>query len=113
MLRCTNCNPTKRILVLILGALALGACQRGVFNQQSPTPLSLAEAPAVRLNFRFEPDVPGPAQTAKSTEERNAAIQSDFDQSRAQEVLDRTLPSPDKKRTLAVYHRATDVQAEF
>jgi hypothetical protein len=113
MRRFINYKRTKRILIMILGSLALGACQRGVFDQQSSAPSSLADVPAVRLNFRFEPDVPGPAQAAKQAEERNAAIQADFDQSRAQEVLDRTLSSPDKKRTVAVYHRATDVQAEF
>jgi hypothetical protein len=99
--------------VLILSAVFLSACGRGTFQTENSVPTSLAEVPAVRLNFRYEADVPGPTEAAKPQEERNAAIQSDFDQARPQEVLDKTISSPDKKRVLVVYHRATDVQAEF
>lgn len=104
---------SRAIVVLIFYAILLWGCQGGAVRQQNIAPGSLAEVPAVRLNFRFEPDVPGPSEAVKPAEERNAAVQSDFDQSRPQELLDRTLLSPDKKRVLAVYHRSSDVQAEF
>lgn len=77
-------------------------------------PASLEEVPAVRLNFRYEPDVPPPETTEKTgAEERNAAVQADFDQNRPYEVVDRTIVSPDGKRVAVVYHRPTDLPAEF
>jgi hypothetical protein len=46
-------------------------------------------------------------------EDRNAAVQADFDANRPQEVLDKTITSPDAKRVLAVYHKAGDMPSEF
>ena len=96
------------LVVLIVG------CQS---NDRQPQggglPSALREVPAARLNFRFEADVPGPPETASKNEPRNAAIQADFDQARPQELLDSTVSSPDKKRILAVYHRATDIPSEY
>ena len=106
-------GPYRKIIAFCCTAAFLAACGGGAFQRQGSAPTSLAEVAAVRLNFRYEADVPGPSEAAKPPEERNAAVQSDFDQARPQEILDRTLPSPDKKRVLAIYHRATDVQAEF
>ena len=74
----------------------------------------MADTPAVRLNFRYEADVPPPTnQITPGTDERHAGVQSDFDASRPQELLDRTIVSPDKQRVVAVYHRLTDVPAEY
>ena len=74
----------------------------------------MKEVPAVRLNYRYEADVPAPTENAKSAaEERNAAVQNDFDQHRPQELLDKTITSPDKQHILAVYHRTSDVLSEF
>ena len=92
------------------------ACNRDNSNSSNATaaPSSLTQVPAVRLNFRYEADVPGPSdQPPSNIEERNAAIQADFDQNRPQEVLDKTLTSPDKKHVAAVYHRVNDVASEF
>ena len=77
-------------------------------------PQSLREVPALRLNYRFEADVPAPTitQTAQS-EEANAAVQVDFDQNRTTETLDKVIAAPDKQRVLAVYHRAGDAPLEF
>lgn len=112
-------DTTKRkfaaqILLIFIVAATFG-CQRGAV--QTPTaalPQTLREVPALRLNFRFETDVPAPTvNEALQSEERNIPVQSDFDQNRAQEVLDKTLTSPDKLRVLAVYHRAGDAPLEF
>ena len=46
-------------------------------------------------------------------EERNPSVQADFDANRVQDVLDKTLTSPDGKRVLAVYHQAGDLPSEF
>ncbi|MET0753196.1 MAG: hypothetical protein ABWZ66_07475 [Pyrinomonadaceae bacterium] len=102
-------------LIFITGLLSAFGCQKSVFESPTVAPASLRDVPAQRLNFRFEPDVPAPSETAQNaqSEERNAAIQADFDQNRAQELLDKTITSPDKQRVLAIYHNANDVQAEF
>jgi hypothetical protein len=99
-----------------VACLLAAACSRDSGNATPPgaAPTSLSEVPAVRLNFRYEPDVPGPSEAAPTNiEERNAAIQADFDQNRPQEVLDRTLTSPDKKHVAAIYHRVGDVGSEY
>jgi len=41
------------------------------------------------------------------------AVQVHFDQNRPQEVLDKTITSPNGSRILAVYHRAGDLPSEF
>ena len=101
---------------LLSSILLFAACQNNIFRPQNAvTPTALRGTPAVRLNFKYEPDVPAPTlDPAKaSADERNAATQSDFDSNRPLETLDRTLTSPDKKRVVAVYHRVTDMGAEF
>jgi hypothetical protein len=105
---------TASIFLLTLLAGSFG-CGRDAGNSNSTAgPTSLSQVSAVRLNFRYEGDVPGPTEQASpNIEDRNAAIQADFDQNRPQEVLDKTLTSPDKKHVAAVYHRVNDVNAEF
>ncbi|MBA2620247.1 MAG: hypothetical protein H0U87_03500, partial [Acidobacteria bacterium] len=104
-----------KIILIALSFCAFG-CQKSILQSPTVAPASLRDIPAVKLNFRFETDVPAPpanaAQTAQS-EERNAAIQNDFDQNRAQEILDETIWSPDKQRVLAVYRRSDDLPDEF
>ncbi|MBK6586698.1 MAG: hypothetical protein IPG22_00040 [Acidobacteria bacterium] len=79
-----------------------------MFKQQNVAPPTVGSVPAVRLNFRYEADVPAPAADAgkPAAETRSEAIQADFDNSRPQEILDKTIASPDKKRIVAVYHRS-------
>jgi Tol biopolymer transport system component len=102
-------------IFFIIGSVVLTSCQKSIFESPAVSPASLRDVPAVRLNYRFESDVPAPpeATQAAKTEERNAAVQADFDQNRPQEMVDKTVLSPDKQRVLAVYHRIDDVQNEF
>lgn len=90
-------------------------CQNNIFQPANTAPPAMREVPSVRLNFKYEADVPAPAiDISKSaSEERNAAVQSDFDSNRPLELLDRTIFSPDKKRIVVVYHRISDVQSEY
>ena len=115
-----TCNLRRNSLIalVILFAVVVSSCSRDTGNSANGTPTaaptSLAQVPAVRLNFRYEADVPAPTdQPPTNAEERNAAIQADFDQNRPQEILDKTLTSPDKKRVAAVYHRVADIPSEF
>ena len=103
---------------LFLGSLLVffGGCQRNIFQPQTNNaPTTLRDVPALRLNFRFETDVPAPTvnQPEQTEEERNAAVQTDFDQNRTLEILEKTLTSPDKQRVLAIYRQAQDSPSEF
>jgi hypothetical protein len=104
----------NRKLILAVCLLALTACQKDTVQPSPGMPTSLKDVPSVRLNYRYEPDVPGPeVETSKTAEDRNAAVQADFDQNRPQEQLVSTVSSPDKKKILAVYSRVNDAQSEF
>src|SRR6187200_1936396 len=91
--------------LLLAVLLALG-CGNAPSNSQASQTGSIRDTPAVRLNFRYEGDVPAPTLDAsKATDgERNTAIQSDFDTNRPQELIDRTVASPDAKHVAVVYH---------
>jgi hypothetical protein len=105
---------SKTFLYLFSASIFFSAaCQKNILQPQGGAPTLMKEVPAVRLNYRYEADVPAPSENARSAEERNAAVQNDFDQHRPQELLDRTITSPDKRRVLAVYHRTSDVLSEF
>lgn len=99
----------------ILALLSFAGCQQNsVFQPATVTPTTLRDVPAQRLNYRFEPDVPAPTEEANpQTQERNAAVQSDFDQNRPLQVLYKTLASPDKQRVLAIYNRIEDSPTEY
>ncbi|HEY0426229.1 MAG TPA: hypothetical protein VGC76_00355 [Pyrinomonadaceae bacterium] len=102
-------------LIFIISLLSAFGCQKNIFQSPTVAPASLRDVPALRLNFRFESDVPAPpeANVNAQSEDRNAAVQADFDQNRQQELLDKTVISPDKQRVLAVYHNASDQPSEF
>jgi hypothetical protein len=108
-------KPSTLAGLLVASLLASACAGSSGTNGNSVSVGSLRETPSVRLNFRYEGDVPAPTlDAARSADvERNPAIQSDFDTNRPQELVDRTLTSPDAKHVAVVYHRVTDVQAEF
>lgn len=100
---------------LVLSALLIAGC--GTAPEPLTTtagPAALKEVPSVRLNFRYEADVPAPGENKNAAaEERNPTVQADFDNNRLEELLDKTVTSPDGKRVIAVYHRPSDRIAEF
>lgn len=103
------------IAAIILFLLFLTGCPGGQRPNENNTSSTLADVPSVRLNYKYEADVPPPgvdtAQTAASV--RNAAVQADFDGRRPAELLDRTLSAPDEKSVLAIYHRLSDPADEY
>lgn len=110
-------KPLVRVILAVTAALPvfLGiGCQSPIFQPKEPAATSLREVPAVRLNFRYEPDVPAPTlNTTQSAEERSPVVLADFETNRTVEVLDKTIISPDKKRIVAVYHRVSDLSSEY
>ncbi len=97
----------------LLAAVILSSCDRPSVEPFIGGPTSLGEVPAVRLSYRYEADVPPPEIAAIQVEEVNAAVAADFQENRPDELLDRTLTSPDKRRVLAIYHQIDDLPAEF
>lgn len=102
-------------LILIWLVFASFGCQQKPLQPSTIVPTTLRDVPALKLNFRFETDVPAPSIAAETaqTDERNAAVQTDFDQNRAQELIDKTIASPNKQRVLVVYHKAEDTPGDF
>ena len=107
----------KPVYLILIGiVLAVSGCWNDqIQNQSQVQPITgLKDVPAVRLNYRYEPDVPAHGDTKHAAaDERSATVQTDFDQNRAQELLDKVILSPDGKRILAVYHKVADLQSEF
>jgi hypothetical protein len=111
-----NTRSNLRAAFVTVALFFLSGCGDSILKTDKPTATAMRDTPAVRLNFRYEPDVPPPAADSSKvvTDERNAAVQTDFDTNRAQdEILDRTITSPDKKIVVAVYHRSGDTLDEF
>lgn len=102
------------LFTILLVLFGISACQKNANDTPTVTPSTLSGVPSVRLNFRFENDVPAPTVPPNTNiEEKNNTIQADFDQNRPEETLERTIPSPDKKRYLAVYQKLGDVQGSY
>lgn len=91
------------------------ACQDTPKQTGGGLPASLGEVPAVRLNYRYEPDVPAPTEAAKTVaaEQIDPAIRLDFEQNRTQETVGRIIASPNGKRALVAYNRPTDQPDDF
>lgn len=101
------------LLTLVLSALG---CPKSPTKPAEPQTIPLREIPAQRLNYRFEADVPAPTDEGKKpvqNQERNEAVQLDFDNNRPQELLDRTIASPNNQRVIAVYRKIEDEISEF
>lgn len=106
-------NIIKIIVFTLL--IATMACQKNIFESSTVAPATLRDVPALRLNFRYEADIPAPSDPTKvaPTEEKNAVVQADFDASRPQEILIKTITSPNKQRILTAYQRLGDADASF
>ncbi|MGQ0541852.1 MAG: hypothetical protein ACT4O9_08380 [Blastocatellia bacterium] len=104
-----------RAFIVALAFVAAAGCSKSTQQNGGGLPSHLSEVPSVRLNYRYEADVPAPTDTSKGAivEEKNPSVQNDFDQNRPQELLDKTITSPDGKRILAVYHKPNDLSSEF
>jgi hypothetical protein len=106
---------SKRTFIALFALSLLTACGgKSPASNTSTGVTAMREVPAVRLNFRYEGDVPAPQADQQATpEERNQAVQTDFDGGRPQdELLDKTISSPNKQNILAVWHRAGDADGE-
>ncbi len=85
----------------------------------SSRPRTLAEIPAEGLAYKFETDIesknlPAALQSNEPTPEIfQEAVKKDFDSRRIEDILLRTVASPDASRVLALYETAETLQGEF
>ena len=105
----------NKIMILAWLLATATACQKSIFEPSTVAPATLRDVPALRLNFRFEADIPAPSDPKKValTEDRNAAVQADFDANREQEILVQTIPAPNGQRILTVYQRLGDADFTY
>ena len=103
------------VFIITTAAIFSASCQSNILQPTTVAPAAMRDVSALRLNFRYEADVPAPPEDAKNAanEEHNRLAQANFDQTRTQELLDKTIISPDKLKILAVYHRPEDAAAEY
>lgn len=96
-------------------SVVLAGCGGSSGSNGAKPPVSLKEVPSQRLSYRFEADVPPPEMklTPAMVRQRNEAVLKDFDENRPQEILDRTIESPDKKSIAAVYRMISDEEAQY
>lgn len=78
-------------------------------------PATLGDVAAVRLNYRYEADVPAP--TIEETQARSgpvdAAVAADFEINRPNETVSLTIASADGSRIAVVYSRPTDEPGDY
>ncbi|MBK8465616.1 MAG: hypothetical protein IPL32_07265 [Chloracidobacterium sp.] len=103
------------LAALVFGVSLTFGCQNKMFQPEPVAPPEMKTIPAVRLNYRYEADVPAPSieNNNLASEERNPEVLSDFDANRQFELLERSIASPDKKHILAVYRNIADTMAEY
>ncbi len=104
------------IFLLSIVALAMFGCPKNAQKPGEPQQIALREVPAQRLNYRFEGDVPPAGDEGKKpvqNQERNEAVQTEFDTNRPMEVLDRTITAPNSQQVLAVFRKIEDLVTEF
>ena len=100
-------------LLVFVSLIFLAACPKSGTNTPSNSAADLNNIQAVRFNYRFEPDVPPPTIPEVPVDELNPAVQTDFSTNRLDEILVKTLVSPDKQRILTIYRRSSDTEYEF
>ncbi len=91
----------------------IASCAKTGTETATNSATGLGNVQAIRLNYRFEPDVPPPTIPEIPSEELNPVVQTDFSTNRLDEILVKTLLSPDKQRILVVYRRSNDTEYEF
>ena len=108
-------KKTSLFLITILAAL-LSACSSctSIVSRQDVRPLVLRDVPAQRLAYKFEADVPLPAEIKnEDADDKIEAIQADFNTRRQNDALVRTVRSADGQRALVLYGVADEPSQEF
>jgi hypothetical protein len=106
-------NVAVMALCLLLPILIfVTGCKNVIDRQQNVTPRVLRDVPARNLAYRFGPDV-SPPSTEIEDLDKFAAVANDFSTKRKDEILLRTVVSPDGRRVLALYGTADEPGSTF
>ena len=100
----------KRGLICLL--IFVVGC-KNVVDRQNVVPRVLRDVPARNLAYRFSPDVTPPSTDIDDTLDKFAAVANDFSTKRKDEILLRTVVSPDSRRVLALYGTADEPGSSF
>src|SRR3954454_10296190 len=107
-----NTNVPVMAFCILLSVLILATGCRNVVDRQNVTPRVLRDVPARNLAYRFSPDVSPPSSDIEDLD-KFAAVANDFSTKRKDEILLRTVVSPDGRRVLALYGTADDPRSTF
>src|SRR4051794_4713057 len=107
-----NTNVTVMAFCILLSVLILATGCRNVVDRQNVTPRVLRDVPARNLAYRFSPDVSPPSSDIEDLD-KFAAVANAFSTKRKDEILLRTVVSPDGRRVLALYGTADDPRSTF
>ena len=105
--------PAIFLLYFAAGILQMGCTTDA--PPPTPIPRTMAQVPASKLAFRFDPDVPAPPDPLIDDDpsKKSEQVQKDFDTRRKDDALVRTVLSPDEKRVLALYATGDSNTGEF
>jgi len=114
------CGVFRRVNLVALTVCAVTLFSTACFDLGTRTrPRTMAEIPAEGLAYKFETDIesknlPAALQSSETaTEPFQEAVKRDFDSRRVEDILLRTVVSPDGSRVLALYETAETLQGEF
>ena len=96
----------------MLCVVVVAGCKSVIDRQQNVTPRVLRDVPARNLAYRLQADVSPPSSEIEELD-KFAAVANDFSTKRKDEILLRTVVSPDGRRVLALYGSADEPSSTF
>src|SRR5689334_9732996 len=105
-------NVTQMAICIFLSVLIFATGCKNVVDRQNVTPRVLRDVPARNLAYRLAPDVSPPSSDVED-QDKFAAVANDFSTKRKDEILLRTVVSPDGRRVLALYGTADEPGSTF
>ena len=103
--------PRRSALTFLFVLVFVAGC-KNVIDRQNVTPRVLRDVPARNLAYRLAPDVTPPSTDIEDLD-KFAAVANDFSTKRKDEILLRTVVSPDGRRVLALYGTADEPGSTF
>ena len=106
------CVHLRGSAALFFCVLVIAGCKSVIDRQQNVTPRVLRDVPARNLAYRLQADVSPPSSEIEELD-KFAAVANDFSTKRKDEILLRTVVSPDGRRVLALYGSADEPSSTF
>jgi len=102
----------QKAICAVLCVVVVAGCKSVIDRQQNVTPRVLRDVPARNLAYRLQADVSPPSSEIEELD-KFAAVANDFSTKRKDEILLRTVVSPDGRRVLALYGSADEPSSTF